>query len=189
VLTTIPGSAERVARWSDPDVQVTALIGDPGDFSVDPDAAAGVDADEPDTEPGLAGVVPFDDEPDPGDAVEMFEDEDPPPMNPRQSLTRTNRNQKAQQRPPTVLRPAQPRCPEPLLRPRPDRYTWRIPSRTPLRPTLLTTGIYAFVKRPGNVPLAALAAVHSGMPRTMITRPREMSAEPRMPKTRKWSVF
>ena len=61
VLSTTPGSAERVAACRD--VDITRLVGEPVDVSVDPDLADGADADEPFTMPVPAGVASCEDEP------------------------------------------------------------------------------------------------------------------------------
>jgi hypothetical protein len=63
VLSATPGSAERVAACRD--VDITRLVGEPVDFSVDLDLADGADADEPFTVPVPAGVAPCDDEDEP----------------------------------------------------------------------------------------------------------------------------
>ena len=64
VLTTTPGSADRVARCDDPDGDVTWLIGDPVDLSVDPDAVDGDESDDPDTAAVPEVAAPVDDAPD-----------------------------------------------------------------------------------------------------------------------------
>ena len=74
VPSTRPGSAERLAGWDDGDPDVPALIGDPADVSVDPEALDGADADGPDKALVPEGVASFDEERDPGDAVDLVDD-------------------------------------------------------------------------------------------------------------------
>ena len=75
VLSATPGSAERVAACRD--VDITRLVGEPVDVSVDPDLADGGNADAPDTEAVPAGVASCDDELKPDGAVAFVDDEDP----------------------------------------------------------------------------------------------------------------
>ena len=66
VPSTRPGSAERLAGWDDGDPDVPALIGDPADVSVDPEALDGADADGPDKALVPEGVACFAEEREPG---------------------------------------------------------------------------------------------------------------------------
>ena len=75
VLSATPGSDERVAACRD--VDITRLVGEPVDVSVDPDLADGGNADAPDTEAVPAGVASCDDELKPDGAVAFVDDEDP----------------------------------------------------------------------------------------------------------------
>ena len=75
VPSATPGSAERVAACRD--VDITRLLGEPVEVSVDPDLADGADADAPDTEAVPAGVASCDDELKPDGAVAFVDGEDP----------------------------------------------------------------------------------------------------------------
>jgi hypothetical protein len=75
VPSATPGSAERVAACRD--VDITPLVGEPVDVSVDPELADGADADEPVTVPVPAGVASCDDELEPDGAVAFVDGEDP----------------------------------------------------------------------------------------------------------------
>ena len=74
VPSATPGSAERVAACRD--VDITRLVGEPVDVSVDPDLADGADTDAP-YRVQSRGVASCDDELEPDGAVAFVDDEDP----------------------------------------------------------------------------------------------------------------
>jgi hypothetical protein len=121
VPSATPGSAERVAACRD--VDITPLVGEPVDFSVDLDLADGADADEPvascDDELKPDGAVAFVDGEDPGaDDLDAVADEDEPES---EGLADATHGVAASPAP----------MPSATANPRSGRHTWHIPCGFP----------------------------------------------------------